>query len=43
MDDVSKVHKRLEQKKEHYTWIDIEQLTKQKIPEIKIKNYENIY
>lgn len=37
MDDVSKVHKRYEQKKEYYTWIDIEQLTKQKIPEINIK------
>lgn len=43
MDQISKVHKKEEQKKEYYTWKDIEQLTKQKIPELNTKKYENIY
>ena len=43
MDDVSKVQIREDQKKHYYSWQQIEQLIKEKLPEIKKENYENIY
>jgi len=42
-DNISTVQKREEQKKEYCTWECIRELIGQKLPEIKQKNYKNIY